>query len=62
MYTYPGSLREWKLLVEGDAGGTTVQAMEGLMRKCQEEVSGVTERMGVGWMWDGREVRGGGEE
>jgi hypothetical protein len=53
VYIYPGSLRQWKLLVEGDAGGSTVQAMEGLMRKCQEEVGGVTERMAggvdVGW-------------
>ncbi|KAH3952565.1 hypothetical protein HBH98_176800 [Parastagonospora nodorum] len=57
VYIYPGSLRQWKLLVEGDAGGSTVQAMEGLMRKCQEEVGGVTERMGVGWMWDGREIK-----
>ncbi|KAH3979873.1 hypothetical protein HBH92_205560 [Parastagonospora nodorum] len=57
VYTYPGSLRQWKLLVEGDAGGSTVQAMEGLMRKCQEEVGGVTEMMAVGWMWDGREVK-----
>ncbi|KAH4262310.1 hypothetical protein HBI04_053700 [Parastagonospora nodorum] len=57
VYIYPGSLRQWKLLVEGDAGGSTVQAMEGLMRKCQEEVGGVTEMMAVGWMWDGREVK-----
>lgn len=57
VYIYPGSLKQWKLLVEGEAGKSTVQAMEGLMRKCQEEVSELTERMGEGCMWDGKEVK-----
>jgi hypothetical protein len=27
--------------------------MEMLLQRCQEEVNDVTEKMGVGWIWDG---------
>jgi hypothetical protein len=48
------STSEWKLLVEGAPGTSNQHAMEMLYRKCQEEVNDVTEKMGVGWIWDGR--------
>jgi|TARA_R110002003_G_scaffold106_21_gene8892 hypothetical protein len=52
-------MKEWKLLVEGGAAASTQQAMELLYRKCQEQANGITEKMGVGWLYDGGKVRDG---
>jgi hypothetical protein len=37
-YIKPNSLVEWKLLAEGETGGSTQAAMESLYRKMQEQV------------------------
>ncbi|KAF2023406.1 hypothetical protein EK21DRAFT_118801 [Setomelanomma holmii] len=57
VYTQPGTMKEWKLLVEGNAAASTQQAMEMLYRKCQEDANGITEKMGVGWVYNGVKVR-----
>lgn len=44
MYTREKSLAEWKLLVEGETGSTTVQAVEGLYRKLQGMLDKVTSK------------------
>jgi hypothetical protein len=43
----------WKLLAEGAPAPSNQSAMEMLLQRCQEEVNDVTEKMGVGWIWDG---------
>jgi len=44
VYTREKSLAEWKLLVEGETGSTTVQAVEGLYRKLQGMLDKVTSK------------------
>jgi hypothetical protein len=48
---------EWKLLAEGQPAPSNQAAMEMLLQTCQEEVNGATERMVVGWIWNGRKGR-----
>ncbi|KAF2131344.1 hypothetical protein P153DRAFT_429665 [Dothidotthia symphoricarpi CBS 119687] len=57
VYIHPGSHAEWKLLVEGDTGSSTQQAVELLYRKVQGQVDQVTNKMGEGWIYNGVKVR-----